>query len=175
MMSRSFAIVALLLALTAGSAGVRAAAQTPDVVFTVHGATEVEVTTLGGGERQISYHAPSSWFVDVVSQLERDGWESAHPAAYAPLSRSYLRARKLGVCDMLEWVFVSFDPGNPRNAQIRVRRAVVFPWWRRLSRLSQLLIGDVPRQLDTLRGFAPEPSRQLGQAPDTEHSLHPVR
>ncbi len=174
-MSRLFAIVGIILVLTVGGVGVRATSQTPDVAFTVRGATKVEVTALGAGERQISYHAPSSWFADVVGQLERDGWESANPTAYAPLSRTYLRARNLRVCEVLEWVFVSFDAGNPQNAQIRVRRAVVFPWWRRLSRLSRLLIGDVPRQLDTLRGFAPEPSRQLGQAPDTAHSLHPVR
>ncbi len=171
-MSRLYAFVGIILVLTVGSVGVRAAAQTPDVSLIVPGATEVEVATLGGGERQISYHAPSSWFADVVGQLERDGWESGHPAAYAPLSRTYLRARKLGVCDVLEWVFVSFDPGNPRNAQIRVRRVVVFPWWRRLSRVSRLLIKDVPRQLDTLRGFAPE---QLGKPPDTERGLRPTR
>ena len=174
-MSRLFAIVGIILVLMVGGVGVRATSQTPDVSFTVRGATEVEVTTLGTGERQISYHAPSSWFADVVGQLERDGWESANPTAYAPLSRTYLRARNLRVCEVLESVFVSFDPGNPQNAQIRVRRVVVFQWWRRLSRLPRLLIGDMPRQLDILRGSAPEQFGQLGQTPDLQRGLRPTR
>ena len=48
-MSRLFAILGIILVLTVGGVGVRATSQTPDVAFTVHGATEVEVTTLGGG------------------------------------------------------------------------------------------------------------------------------
>ncbi len=174
-MRRIIAVLSLILALTAGSAGVRAASRMPVVPFAVPGATEVKVAKFGAHEWRISYHAPGTWYAAVLAQLEREGWHSAYPAAYAPLSRTYLRSRPFGVCDMLEWVFVYFDPGAPEDAHIRVRRVVVFPWWRRLSRLSRLLAGDMLRQPDSLRRPAPKQAGQLGQTPDLQRVSRPLR
>ena len=137
-MSRTLALLGVLLALQGCRSDAWGAPRSLAAPFLVPGATEIRVASLGSHTWQISYRAPgvpSTWYAAVVQQLEQDQWRSPDRAEYGPLNRTYMRASSVGIGDVWEWVFVRLDPMKPEVAQITLRRVVVFPWWRRLSRM----------------------------------------
>jgi hypothetical protein len=130
-----FALLGVLLTLAAGSAGTWAATQQMRARFIVSDATNIQEVTRGWGEWQITYRAPgvpATWLTNVSRQLEAQRWSSPDRTGYGGLTRSYSHAVQFGPCELWEWVYLTFDPLQPHIAQITVRRAIAFPWLRRL-------------------------------------------
>ncbi len=118
------AIVGVMLALAAGSAGVWGAARALTAPLPLSGATDTTIIRLQWNEWQISY----STTADAGAQLEAHGWSSPNNEQYGPLSRSYMRISSWGVGELSEWAFVWRDPSNPQIAHIRIQRRIMFPW-----------------------------------------------
>jgi hypothetical protein len=134
-LGRLLARVGVLLTLAVGSAGGWAATQQVRAHFIVPDATDIQEVTRGWDEWQIRYQVPgvpTTWLTDVSRQLEAQRWGSSDRAGYGGLTRNYSRAVRFGPCELWEWAFLTFDPLQPHIAQITVRRAIVFPWLRRL-------------------------------------------
>jgi hypothetical protein len=94
------------------------------------------MTAHGWNTWQISYQAPGSlttWSTDVANQLEAQHWNSLDHVEYGSLSPTYSRAVTLGFGEVWEWAYLTFDPLRPHVAQIKVRRWIVIPLWRRLA------------------------------------------
>lgn len=110
--------------------------------FVAPGATAITVTTLDSNDWKISYQAPgspSAWYEHTARLLKADGWTSPDQPAYAPLNRTFVRSTPVAVGEVHEWAFVYLDPFEPRSANIRVRRRLDVPWWRRVKRLASQL------------------------------------
>lgn len=139
-MGRFFGLVGVFLVVITWSVGFGSTSRSPAAPFLMTGATDIEVVALGRYDWQISYQAPGSpttWYADVVQQLEQDQWHSSDNPAYGPLNRTYMRRSSFGLGEVRQWVFVGLDPFHPQLAQLRLRRMVVFPWWQRLSRRAE--------------------------------------
>jgi hypothetical protein len=133
-MGRSVAVVSVLMMLVACSGAGWMATRPPLGQFLMPGATDIQVTALGWNEWQISYRVPNlptSWSTAVGHKLEMDRWSSPDSVGYGALTRSYTRASSFGFCTLWEWAFLSFDPIRPQVVQIRMRRWLAIPWWRR--------------------------------------------
>lgn len=129
-MNRMLAVVALLLLLSAGAAGVWAAAQPPVGLLLVPGASDVRITRLGWNEWQISYRVPGAapWPSTVGRQLQAAGWAIERPAKYGALSRTYNHATGLGIGELWEWAYLTVDPVHPDLVRMMLRRSVHLPW-----------------------------------------------
>jgi hypothetical protein len=135
-MGRLIAVFGVFLAVTGAAVGGWVVARPRLALFLSTGAREVEMTALSWNHWQISYQAPGSpttWYTDVAHQLEANDWSSLDRVEYGSLSRTYSRAVSFGVFELWEWAHLTFDPLQPRVAQITVRRWVAVPWWRRLT------------------------------------------
>jgi hypothetical protein len=126
-MARTLAVLGLLVVLAPCGAGAWAAMRAPLAPFLVDGAGDLRVAALAWNEWQINYSAPPSWYTTVIEQLEDQGWSSTDRAEYAPLSRVYMRATRLGPFALWEWAFLRLEPLKPHMAQIRVRRWIAIP------------------------------------------------
>ena len=135
-MVRICALCGVLLMLAVCGVTAWVAPQPPLALFSVPGATDIRVVRQGWGAWQISYRAPgapATWPSDVAGRLEAQHWSSPDRAEYGALTRTYNHALRLRVCELWEWAYLTFDPLRPHDAQITVRRWIVFPWWRPLQ------------------------------------------
>ena len=130
------ALVGVLLILTACTVGSWGAAQPSLAVLIVPDATDIKVVMRAWNTWQISYRAPgapTTWSTDIAHQLEAEHWSSPDKVEYGSLNRSYSRAVSFGFGELWEWIYLTFDPLRPQDAQITVRRWIAIRWWQRLS------------------------------------------
>lgn len=131
-MRRNSILLGLVAIMFCGLAGWRVMHPTLSL-FVAPGAIALEITAVGWNTWQIHYHAqgkPTSWYTDIADRLERQGWHTADRAEYGALSRTYSRAISFGVGELWEWASLTFDPLQPEEARITVRRWIALPNWR---------------------------------------------
>lgn len=133
-MKRLSAVLGVLVILTACSVGSWVAAQPALGLLVARDATDIKVVMRGWNTWKISYRAPgapTTWSTEIAHRLEAEHWASPDTVGYGSLSRSYSRAVSFGFGELWEWVYLTFDPLRPQDAQITVRRWIAIGWWRR--------------------------------------------
>jgi hypothetical protein len=134
-MLRTIAIIAALLALCAAGGATWTALQLPLELLIVPGATNVQVTATGWGQRQITYRAPGpryAWYYATAQGLDAQGWTALEPwrpgwagSAYAPIMP--LRFQQLYILIQDQVVLIP-DERSPNVARIEVRRSIALRW-----------------------------------------------
>lgn len=122
----------LLLGLAfAGAAGVWLAARPSAAEYVVPGATNIRVRELGFGVRSITYDAPGDqyeWYFTIASRLWNAGWIPPDKWGPAEQLNTYTHVSAVwGGYGGYIWERVDLR-GEPRQAQIIVRRWFTFPW-----------------------------------------------
>jgi hypothetical protein len=134
-MRRTFAILAMLLSVTAGFAGTLIAIYPSTKPYEVPGALHFQVIATGLGQQLITYNAPGSrygWYTTVSDNLERDGWLEWRKWDPHTKSNVYTRISSLGIGYLCERAELR---GGPYQAQISVSRWVYIPWRHYLRQL----------------------------------------
>ena len=105
--------------------------------FMVPGASDIQVVSVGWGQRQISYRSsgpPDAWYWTVARTLEeqhwtlRNRWRPDESSIYDPVAPLSFERGYAGVL----WYEVVLTPDrrDPQRATITVRQHIIIPWWR---------------------------------------------
>jgi hypothetical protein len=108
--------------------------------FIVPGATDIQVVTLGWGQRQINYRTPGppyAWYVTLTRNLETGGYRLLNPwrpnesPTYEPIV--ILRFEREYATLLREEVVLTPDRRDPQRATIIVRQHISIPWWETIT------------------------------------------